>query len=360
MEVLARALVYMESRAAAQPSLERLVRAAIRGMLREVDGSSRYLSVEELERWEHSAEGGEVGLGLEAQGGGFRVSSVEEGLAAQKAGIRVGDLLLSIDEQPVQGLSAAELRGQLLGPVGSQVWLKLKREGLWQPLRLKLTRISPGLPPLETHWADAVWVVRLRRFSSGVALELSQRLSEALERKPAGIVLDLRGNWGGLLQEAFGIASLFLPPQTSIVRIQNPQEGLLRIEKTVFRRTVALQTPLLVLMDRNSASVTEVLLAALKDNGRARLVGERSYGKGSIQEKLLLPDGSALYLTVAYFIRLTGGKIDGEGVLPDCDLNQPKACRGFGEEVLEAQGGAKDIWLEWGVKNILFTPPGGG
>ncbi|MCL2313727.1 MAG: S41 family peptidase [Proteobacteria bacterium] len=353
MEVLARALFYMDSRAGTAPSLERLVRAAIRGMLREVDSNSRYLSAAELQRWEQSSEVGELGFGIEGVAGGFVVTKIEEGMPAQKAGIREGDILLSVDEQPLQGLSAAEVRNQLMGPVGSQAILKLKREGFWQVLRIRLERIPQGLSPLETYWVDAIWVIRLSRFSPGIAAELHKRLFEARQRKPESIILDVRGNLGGLLQEAFGVASFFLPPQAAIVHIENPRKKDSRLEQTTSTQNIAVEIPMVVLMDGNSASVTEVLVAALKDNGRAYLLGEKSYGKGSIQERLLLPDGSALYLTVAYFIRLTGAKIDGEGVVPDCNLHHPKECVGFDKLMLKAQTpppeGSKDIWLEWAV-----------
>jgi C-terminal processing protease CtpA/Prc len=269
MEVLARALNDIESRALTQPSVERLVQAAIRGMLGELDSNSRYISVEELKAWEHPSTGGEVGLALEE--------------------------------------------------------------------------------------VDSLCVVRLSRFSPGVAAELSKQLSKALLKKPQALLLDLRGNLGGLLQEAFGVASLFLPPQTPMVHIQGPGQGpkLSQPEKAVSSASAPIQIPLLVLMDRRSASVTEVLVAALKDNGRARVWGERSHGKGSIQEELLLPDGSALYLTVAHFVRLTGAPIDGHGVEPDCHLSQPKGCKGlegFSPRPAKSPSAKpRDLWLEMAV-----------
>ncbi|MCL2011628.1 MAG: S41 family peptidase [Cystobacterineae bacterium] len=330
MEVLARALNHIESRAATQPSVELLVQAAIRGMLREIDNSSRYLTAAEVVGLEQASEVGELGLGLEASAQGLVVLSIQEASPAHKAGIRKGDALLAVEGLPVQGLSAAQVQSQLVGPVGSQAVLKLQREGVFQPLYFRLRRAVLRRSPLETHWVDSIWVIRLSRFSPGVALELSQRFAEALTQKPSSLVLDLRGNLGGLLQEAFGVASLFLPPLSPIVYIQSPKLGPSRLEKTTSPpEGTATRLPLWVLMDENSASVTEVLIAALKDNGRARLLGEKTHGKGSIQEQLLLPDGSAIYLTVAYFIRLTGAKIDKEGILPDCHFHQAKGCTGL-------------------------------
>ena len=357
MEVLARALSDIESRAVTQPSVERLVQAAIRGMLREVDGNSRYVSAKQLEALENSPEGvGEVGLGLSEERGRWVVSHVREGMPAHKAGIHRGDILLSIDGQPTAGLPAAEVRSQLWGPIGSQCTLSFKRESVWLPQHFQLQRVSPGAFALQTSWVDSVWVVRLARFSPGITAEFSKQMAEALQRKPTSILLDLRGNLGGLLQEAVGVAGLFLPPQTPIVHVKSPQAALCRLEKTAPSAPTSTQTPLLVLMDKSSASVTEVLAAALKDNGRAVLWGEKTHGKGSLQEKLLLPDNSAMYLTVAHFIRLTGGKIDGEGVQADCNLNQPKTCKGLENmpaklaKGLSAEG--RDLWLEWALFSL--------
>jgi len=356
MEVLARALHDIESRALTRPSLERLVQAAIRGMLREADSSSRYVSAKELASWENAFEAGEVGLGLQEVAGSFVVSHVRENSPAHKAGIRKGDTLLSVDKQALQGLSLAEVKTQLVGPAGSQALVVLKRDGVWQPLRFRITRAVQWALPLETHWVDAVWVVRLSRFTPGVSAELSRQLPAALHNKAAAIVLDLRGNWGGLLQEAFGVASLFLPPQTPIVHIQGPDALQARLEKTTappgLLQEAATHIPLGVLIDQHSASVTEVLAAALKDNGRAYVLGESSHGKGSIQERLLLPDGSALSLTVARFVRLTGAPIEGKGVQPDCAFTHKTRCKALGDlptkpKALGAQH--KDLWLEWTV-----------
>ena len=365
MEVLARALHNIESRSLGRPSLEQLVQAAIRGMLRETDSNSRYFSVKELSAWEHSSEAGEVGLSLKEAEGCFMVASVREGSPAQKACIRKGDTLLSVDNQPTQGRLALEVRSQLTGPVGSQATLVIKREGVWQPLRLRLQRVSLWSTPLETYWVDSVWVVRLFRFSPGVFAELSQKLPAVVHNKPAAIVLDLRGNLGGLLQEAFGVASLFLPPQTPIVHIQGPLATHSKLEKTAPSPGAfqgAVRTPLLVLIDQNSASVTEVLAAALKDNGRALLWGEPSHGKGSIQERLLLPDGSAMYLTSARFLRLTGAPIDGAGVEPDCPLNQAKHCKvpgGLPEKPKKLPTKEPDAWLELAVSWLTTQSEGG-
>ena len=355
IEVLARALHDIETRAVTRPSVERLVQAAIRGMLREIDSESRHISAEELVFWENSPEAGETGLHVGEAAGHCIIEGIREDSPAQKAGLRKGDVLLSVDKQPVQGLSLAEVRSQLAGPVGSEAILLVKREGVVQPLRLRLKRALGWPSPLETRWVDTTWVVRLSRFSPGVAAELERQLPAVLHNKSASILLDLRGNLGGLLQEAFAVASLFLPPQTPMVRIEGPRAPHSRLEKALAPAAGSTQgaarIPLLVLMDKNSASVTEVVAAALRDNGRARLWGERSHGKGSIQEKLLLPDGSAIYLTVARFVRLTGAPIDGVGVEPDCPLANAKACKG--PDTLPPQpkkpSSSEDTWLSLGV-----------
>jgi len=347
MEVLARALYDIESRALTRPSVEQLVQAAIRGMLRETDSSSRYFSAQELAAQENASEAGEVGLSFQEVAGSFVITSVQEGLAAQKAGLRRGDTLLAVDKQPTQGLLAAEVRSRLMGPAGSPLFLVIKRDGVWQPLRFRLQRTAMRHSPLETYWVDSVWVVRLSRFAPGVGAELAKQLPSVVRNKAASILLDLRGNLGGLLEEAVGIASLFLPPQTPVVRLQGPVEAYARLEKTApVASGEATRIPLWVLMDKSSASVTEVLAAALKDHGRAYVLGERSHGKGSLQEKLLLPDGSAIHLTIARFVRVTGAPIDGRGVEPDCPMAQPGACKGLGNFPPKPPTPSKDVWLE--------------
>jgi carboxyl-terminal processing protease len=250
---------------------------------------------------------------------------------AERAGLHVGDTIVSIDGVPARHLSLTAARARILGPTGSQVHLELLRghaRVFADMLRGMVT--TPVVESTLLSYAGRRWGdLRLAAFRAGAAGVLRGQI-RALERRGAnGLVLDLRQNPGGLLDQAVAVASLFLDRGVivSIAGAHNPRE--------VYRARggVATRLPLVVLVDRFSASSAEIVAAALQDNQRATLVGERTFGKALVQSIDPLDNGAALELTIARYTTPAGRDISGIGIVPGIHaVDNPRTAR---DEALE-------------------------
>lgn len=297
---------------------EVLQRAAIDGMLRTLgDRWSSYLGPSEFASFEDALEGRYSGVGVWLRRGaaGVEVGSVQAGSPAASAGVASGDVLIAVDGRSLTGGSVEEAAERLRGAGGSAVSLALRSSRGNQSVRdVRLTR---------AHFSTAsVAVERLRGsvlrlavtgFPRGVGREVRAALEAHRLTSRGGVVLDLRDNSGGYLDEAVEVASAFLdggPVVSYERRGEAPRvlEALGRGDTT---------TPVVVLVDRATASAAEVVTAALQDRGRAVVVGSRTYGKGSVQEPARLADGSALELTVGEYRTPAGRRLEGVGIEPD-------------------------------------------
>lgn len=256
-----------------------------------------------------------IGISLLPSASGFVVSSLRPG-PAQRAGVHVGDTIVRIDDLATAKLSMAQGAAHILGPRGTIVRLALTRPG-HRPFTLSIRRARVHAPTVEAQlisYAGRPWgVLRLSTFRIGAAVVLRREL-RLLERQGAqGIVLDLRQNPGGLLEQAVAVSSLFLNHGivVSLAGAHKPRE-VLRAQ-----RRVVSHLPLVVLVDRYSASSSEIVAAALRDNHRATIVGERTYGKALVQSIDPLGNGAALELTIAHYTTPAGADISGVGVAPD-------------------------------------------
>jgi carboxyl-terminal processing protease len=245
---------------------------------------------------------------------GLVVVSVPSG-PAERAGIRVGDTIVGIDGTPARQLGLADALARILGPRGTRVQLEVMRGRV--PLDLTVERDIVRAPVVHARllsYAGGRWgVVRLSAFRFGAAQLLGKQIQTLVQEGAQGFVLDLRGNPGGVLDQAVAVASLFLDQGVivSVVGAHHPHR--------VYRAAPGLTTrlPLVVLVDRYSASAAEIVTAALRDNHRATIVGERTYGKALVQSLDPLGDGGALELTVARYYTPAGDDISGVGVAPD-------------------------------------------
>jgi carboxyl-terminal processing protease len=271
-----------------------------------------------------------------APGGGDReleVVGVLPGSAAARSGLAPGDHILEIDGLEVARLlSQVEAEAKLGGEVGEAIALRVQRRHGAKPERLDLVLDEA---PRELLAAELVAVatadgaerraavIGLRGFGKGVGEAFKQRLEQL--RRAAGpgglaaVVLDLRGNPGGEVDEALVVADMFVA-EGILTRTRGRGGRILR-EELAHDVGTDTDTPLVVLQDRHTASAAELLTAALRDNGRAKSVGERSYGKGTVQEIMGLPDGSVLKLTIARYFSPKDAAIDGVGVVPDVELS---------------------------------------
>jgi carboxyl-terminal processing protease len=202
--------------------------------------------------------------------------------------------------------------GRILGVPGSKVTLRILRDG--RPMQFELVRRTFALHPVHARLEHGVGVLRLDAFSRGTASASAAALRRLRQQGAKALVLDLRANPGGLLDQAVGVASLFLPKGSSVVSLAGAHKPLRILYSTGGGDSVI---PLAVLVDGASASASEVVAGALKDHGRASVIGEPTYGKSLVQEIVRLPSGAALKLTVARYLTPAGVDISRNGVQPD-------------------------------------------
>jgi carboxyl-terminal processing protease len=302
----------------------KLVRAAVRGMLADLDPHSAYLDAETSARLLEATTGEFFGVGLEigrSQGGGLEVVAPIEGSPAAKAGLRARDRIVELCAgscESAQGLSPAEAAARLRGPAGSVATLSVLREGWQVPRAFALTRGVVKAPAVRVRRLEAgIAVARVAELSEGAGEELAARLAQFARENGAplrGLVLDLRDNPGGALDEAVRVAELWLDGG-EIVTTRGRREGDTQHYVASAGGDTAL--PLVVLVNRGSASAAEIVAGALQDRRRALVAGETTYGKGSVQSVFELPGGTGVRLTTARYTTPSGRAIEGSGIAPD-------------------------------------------
>jgi carboxyl-terminal processing protease len=264
--------------------------------------------------WASGKDGttGGVGLWLRRASGRLLVTQVAAGSPAQLAGVRMGDEVLALDGQPTTQLRAEVVMARLRGRPGSPVTLSLKRDGVRRLLTLKRV-LSDHRSVTSDLLPDQVGLIVVPTFHRGAGREVRDAVKDLRKRDAAGLILDLRGNPGGLLAEAVETASAFLDGG-HVVTYTRRDEPPQRLNA---EGTGDTSTPLVVLVDGSTASAAEVVAGALQDRDRAVIVGARTFGKGSVQEPRILADGSSLALTVARYSLPSGRSVEGVGVEPD-------------------------------------------
>ena len=229
-----------------------------------------------------------------------------------------GDTVLKVDDTPIENMSIYEAISLILGPAGTEVRLTILRDGE-EPFEVAITRAQIDIPMIEKESReDGIAYVSLFNFDSGAHSELSDALQELLDGDPKGLILDLRGNPGGYLHEAILTAGLFLP-EDGVVMIERTKEDeiILRPEDYDSDPPIASDIPMVVLVNAGSASASEIVAGALQDQGRALLVGEKTFGKGSVQLVHELSNGAELRVTKARWFTPNDRAIHGEGLEPD-------------------------------------------
>jgi carboxyl-terminal processing protease len=313
--------------------------ASVDGMVRELrsryhDRFSHYLNPDELRQFESATSGRFSGVGLTVTGvkRGLRVASVLPDTPAERAGIEEGDLITRVNGRSLAGVPAEVSTGRIKGPPGTEVELRVIPAVGGRPRTVGLKRASVRVPVAEGEMRRAgptrvAWV-RYLTFSEGAHGELRSTLEDLYDRGAKGLVLDLRGNGGGLLNEAVLSASVFLPEGQLVVSTDGRSTGHREYEAVgdpLARR------PTVVLIDRHTASAAEILASALADHHRATIVGTRSFGKGSFQEVIHLAAGGALDLTVGQYFTASGASLADRGIRPDVEAaDSPRTQRDEG------------------------------
>jgi carboxyl-terminal processing protease len=298
-----------------------LVENAINGMLTGLDPHSNYMNAKSYRDMQVQTRGEFGGLGIEVtqEGGFIKVISPIDDTPASRAGVKPGDLILALDGKTVEGLSLNDAVDKMRGPPNSSIKLTIRREGVDTPLELALTREVIHIQVVKSHLeGDDIAYVRVTSFSEQTDAGLRKAVSELKQQaggKLHGIVLDLRNNPGGLLDQAVAVSDDFID-QGEIVstRARHPEDSQRWNAKG---GDITGGLPMVVIINSGSASASEIVAGALQDHLRAILLGGRSFGKGSVQTVIPLTGGGAMRLTTARYYTPSGRSIQGLGITPD-------------------------------------------
>jgi carboxyl-terminal processing protease len=355
MKLFAEAYEQIDLRYVRDVDRRQLVEAAVRGMTSHLDPYSSYIPPGELSKFEQYLEQEFVGVGIHvrAQNGNAEIVNLLPGSPAERVGLKPGDVLLEVDGQSIVGLSPQETGKLLAGPTGRPVALLVRRATGGEPETLNLTRETIQLPTVLgvrrqpdgtfdfRHAADST-IARLRitHFSTNTADEMRSALQAISTADFRGLILDVRSNPGGRMDVAISIADMFLDSGT-IVSIRGRDEK--EKKKWSARKSETLcRLPMVILANRSSASASEVLAGCLQDNGRAVVVGERTFGKGSVQSVVQLESGrSALKLTTASYHRPSGVNIQR---FPDSKPDDDWGVKPSDGHMVDL---SKEQWAEW-------------
>ena len=336
---------------------EALVQNAIEGMLKDLDDHSRFLGEEDYEAVRISTTGEYTGVGLDIslEEGEVRVVAPLDGTPAQRAGILPGDVVVSVDDVPVDSQDTEATVNRMRGQPGTLVTLDVVRDGALDPLRFALTRSQIHVKTVRAEYlGDGYGYIRLTGFadSTGEELEETARAFRS-QQGLKGVVLDLRNNPGGVLDAAIDVADAFLE-RGLIVRGKGRVRDA-RFEEYASPGDIFQGIEVAVLVNGGSASASEIVAGALKDHHRARLVGEQTFGKGSVQTVMPLSDGRALKLTTSHYLTPSGRSINGTGIEPDFLVSAENATlqyRGPGSDIAPSD----DNQLQEALRVIGFNP----
>jgi carboxyl-terminal processing protease len=305
---------------------------SVRGLVRSLDDRfSHYFSPKETHQFQESITGqfDGVGMSVEEDKRGLRVLNVFDGSPADRAGIVPGDVITAVDGKSIAGDSADVATAMIKGEPGTSVKLGVESEDGERRRTLTLEREQIDVPVAEGRLVreegQKLGVIELLTFTQGAHGALREEIDRLLERRAEGVLLDLRGNGGGLLQEAVLVSSVFIEDGEVVTT-----KGRTKPERSFSATGAAIEEdiPVVVLVDGGSASASEIVTGALRDYERATIVGERTFGKGVFQEVQPLSNGGALDLTVGSYFLPDGDNISDEGIAPEVRaVDKPKTER---------------------------------
>lgn len=293
---------------------------AIKGMLEGLDPHTAFFDPEESRDMITDIEGsfGGLGIRIDKKGDFVVVVSPIEGTPAYRMGIQAGDKIVEVDGESAVGLSLEKVISMLRGDIGTKVLVSIQREGVADLLTFEIVREKIELPSLSGTFMidETTGYIRFIHFQENSLEEMEKALAGLKAAGMEKLILDLRYNPGGILEIAHGIADLFIPQGEVIVSTRG-RDGILLEEYRSTDPTPYADISLALLVDRGSASASEILAGAVKDLKRGLIIGEKTYGKGSVQRIYSLRDGSALKMTIAYYYTPGGTCVDGTGIEPD-------------------------------------------
>lgn len=331
------------------PTQDKLMEGALQGMVAATgDKYSTYFNAENFKAYrEHFIQGSFSGIGVTVEvsqtTGLVTVLAPIKGSPGEKAGLRQGDAITHVDDKDIRGYVLEEAVKLIRGPLGSKVKLTVQREGVKEPMQFVITRDTIQIAPIEARMVDApagVGYVLIREFNEGTTERLTAAIKDLQGQGMKRMILDLRQNPGGLLDEAIGVSSLFVPAKQPVVHVVSRSGGKETYES---RGKEHFTFPLVVLVDGGSASASEIVSGAVKDTKVGALLGTKTFGKGSVQTFFPLPDGSGLKLTTANYLTAGENAIHGKGIVPDVVVENPK-------DVVPGEAG--DVQLTEAIKYV--------
>ena len=304
-----------------------LVESAINGMLTSLDPHSNYLNPKNFNDMKVQTRGEFGGLGIEVsmENGLVKVVSPIDDTPAARAGLKPGDLITHLDGDPVQGMTLPEAVEKMRGPVSSEIKLTIRREGK-EPFDVKLIRATIKIQSVRSHLeGDNIAYIRITTFNEQTDVGLNNAMKNLKQQaggKLLGVVLDLRNDPGGLLDQAVAVADAFLEKGEIVSTRGRRSEDAQRYNARP--GDIAAGLPVAVLINGGSASASEIVAGALQDHHRAILLGTRSFGKGSVQTIIPLPGHGAMRLTTARYYTPSGRSIQAKGIDPDIVVEAAK------------------------------------
>ena len=328
-------------------NVDKVMSGAMRGLADGLDADSAYLTPEQVRTFEaeRTAAAGSTGLEL-TRGYYLRVVSARDGSPAARAGLRTGDYVRAINGAATRNLSAIEGMRLLRGAVGSKVTVTILRGSATDPRDIPLVReASPATDVTSKVQAPGVGYVRVAAFAAGAAGRLEQAVSQLARGGAGSVIVDLRDTAEGRLEEGIAAARPFVPAGKTLTTREAKAGKESQATVTADANDGKVTTPIVLLTTNGTSGAAEIFAAALLDNKRATIVGEHTLGRAGVQKLVKLPDGSALYMTVARYLGPAGTSIHGTGLTPTVDVEEPE--REFG-----AAPPATDVILEKALEQV--------
>ena len=337
--------------------VEKIYEAVFDGVLSKLDLYSRYAGAEDARKNRARRDGfGGIGIGFKRFDGALRITRITPNTPAEKSGLLIDDTITQIGEKSTSHLTARQAISLIRGPTHTAINLTVIRAGATAPQTYKLTRKHIAFPTITEKRLKNVLYYKISSFNQGTAPSLSEKLktsTNAMGEDLKGVVLDLRGNPGGLLKQSVKVADLFLTQGTIISTKGRHPDSLHHY--TAGGQDLTEDRPLIVLIDGKSASAAEIVATALQDRERAILIGTSSYGKGTVQSVIRLPNDGEITLTWSRFIAPSGYILQGLGVRPSlCTRTRPESIEKLIDITLNSAPEIKSTFHQWrsvGLKN---------
>ena len=303
-------------------SQKELLDGALKGMLQSLDPHSTLMTDKEFREMQENTSGEFFGVGVEItmENGQVMVVSPIEDTPGHRAGLRAGDTIVAVDGELTMDMSLSEVVSKMRGKRGTEVELQVLHKNSSQPETMKIKRDAIPLISVKSRELEAgYWWMRLTRFSGHTSEDLAKELKKARDKgEIKGIVLDLRNNPGGLLDQSIQVADQFL--KSGVIVSMRGRDASSERSFKAQPQPDDVDAPMVVLVNAGSASASEIVAGALRDQKRALILGEQTFGKGSVQNLIPLADGTGLKLTVARYYTPSGKSIQAEGITPDFEI----------------------------------------